>query len=83
MLVDSTRKGKLIPDALLKTVPIWCAVLNYVMFEGQETKWDAQKDCWLRTPREMVLESEHCVIVERIPQLGTQAIGVDSEEKVD
>lgn len=34
VLVDSTRKGKLMPDALLKTVPIWCAVLNYTMFEN-------------------------------------------------
>lgn len=35
VLVDSTRKGKLIPDALLKTVPIWCAVLSYIMFEDE------------------------------------------------
>lgn len=35
ILVDSTRKGKLMPDALLKTVPIWCAVLNYIMFESE------------------------------------------------
>lgn len=35
VLVDSTRKGKLMPDALLKTVPIWCAVLNYIMFEDE------------------------------------------------
>lgn len=35
-VVDSTRKGKLIPDALLKTIPIWCAVLNTILFEGDE-----------------------------------------------
>ncbi|EPQ55288.1 initiator tRNA phosphoribosyl transferase [Gloeophyllum trabeum ATCC 11539] len=28
ILVDSTRAGKRMPDALSKTVPIWCAVLN-------------------------------------------------------
>ncbi|WFD29340.1 tRNA A64-2'-O-ribosylphosphate transferase [Malassezia sp. CBS 17886] len=28
ILVDSTRKGKRFPDALSKTVPIWCAVLT-------------------------------------------------------
>ena len=28
ILVDSTRAGKRIPDALSKTVPIWCAVIN-------------------------------------------------------
>lgn len=26
--MDSTRRGKRIPDALAKTVPLWCAVLN-------------------------------------------------------
>ncbi|KAL0074133.1 tRNA A64-2'-O-ribosylphosphate transferase [Phycomyces blakesleeanus] len=28
VIVDSTRRGKRIPDALSKTVPIWCAVIN-------------------------------------------------------
>ncbi|KAJ3569476.1 hypothetical protein NP233_g5029 [Leucocoprinus birnbaumii] len=28
VLVDSTRAGKRMPDALSKTVPIWCAVIN-------------------------------------------------------
>jgi tRNA A64-2'-O-ribosylphosphate transferase len=28
VLVDSTRRGKRMPDALSKTVPIWCAVIN-------------------------------------------------------
>ena len=28
ILVDSTRRGKRMPDALSKTVPIWCGVIN-------------------------------------------------------
>ncbi|KAK6330769.1 hypothetical protein TWF718_002969 [Orbilia javanica] len=32
IIVDSTRRGKSIPDALSKTVPIWCAVMNSVLF---------------------------------------------------
>ncbi|GAA5903324.1 hypothetical protein JCM8208_002274 [Rhodotorula glutinis] len=28
ILVDSTRRGKRFPDALSKTVPLWCATLN-------------------------------------------------------
>ncbi|KAL4888786.1 tRNA A64-2'-O-ribosylphosphate transferase [Aspergillus ambiguus] len=32
IIVDSTRRGKLMPDALSKTVPIWCAVLNRALF---------------------------------------------------
>lgn len=32
VIVDSTRRGKSMPDALSKTVPIWCAVLNRALF---------------------------------------------------
>ncbi|KAF9921764.1 hypothetical protein BGZ65_010081, partial [Modicella reniformis] len=28
IVVDSTRKGKRIPDALSKTIPIWCTTIN-------------------------------------------------------
>ncbi|KAL7340901.1 tRNA A64-2'-O-ribosylphosphate transferase [Rhodotorula toruloides] len=28
VLVDSTRRGKRLPDALSKTIPLWCATLN-------------------------------------------------------
>ncbi|KAI1316232.1 hypothetical protein EDD11_010279 [Mortierella claussenii] len=28
IVVDSTRKGKRVPDALSKTIPIWCATIN-------------------------------------------------------
>jgi tRNA A64-2'-O-ribosylphosphate transferase len=32
VIVDSTRRGKVMPDALAKTVPIWVAVINKVVF---------------------------------------------------
>ncbi|KAM5489083.1 tRNA A64-2'-O-ribosylphosphate transferase [Microsporum audouinii] len=32
VIVDSTRRGKTMPDALSKTIPIWCAVLNRTLF---------------------------------------------------
>ncbi|KAF3930129.1 hypothetical protein ABW19_dt0207660 [Dactylella cylindrospora] len=35
IIVDSTRRGKSIPDALSKTIPIWCAVMNSVLFSGR------------------------------------------------
>jgi len=58
ILVDSTRRGKLFPDALSKTVPIWCAVLNtalnFPLPKGQES--------WLFTPPRTVSPSEHAVI---------------------
>ena len=34
IIVDSTRRGKSMPDALSKTIPIWCAVLNRTLFPG-------------------------------------------------
>ncbi|CCM05216.1 uncharacterized protein FIBRA_07426 [Fibroporia radiculosa] len=49
LIVDSTRSGKRIPDALSKTVPIWCAVINravrrrYPSPEKQD--WDLQLYC--------------------------------------
>ena len=30
IIVDSTRKGKVYPDALQRTIPIWCHVLNNI-----------------------------------------------------
>ncbi|KAJ9295551.1 hypothetical protein DTO271G3_6007 [Paecilomyces variotii] len=35
IIVDSTRRGKLMPDALSKTIPIWCAVMNRALFPSQ------------------------------------------------
>lgn len=32
VVVDSTRRGKSMPDAFAKTVPIWVAVMNRVLF---------------------------------------------------
>lgn len=77
ILVDSTRKGKLMPDALLKTVPIWCGVLNYIMFNGDqdevaETFKCLKKDNWLVTPREMVSENEHHAMVQKIPEFARE-----------
>lgn len=76
VVVDSTRKGKLLPDALLKTIPIWCAVLNWVMFADETVPSLFEKvaaDNWLVTPREMVLASEHAAIAARIPQFAAES----------
>ncbi|KAK4103929.1 initiator tRNA phosphoribosyl transferase [Parathielavia hyrcaniae] len=35
IIVDSTRRGKRMPDALSKTVPTWCAVLNRALFPSE------------------------------------------------
>lgn len=33
VIVDSTRRGKSMPDALSKTVPIWCFVMNAASYQ--------------------------------------------------
>lgn len=85
VLVDSTRRGKLMPDALLKTVPIWCAVINYVMFEGEEVDEysQLQNDNWLLTPREMVSESEHFKMVKMIPEHARELLKLGLTLKAD
>lgn len=67
MIVDSTRRGKSLPDALSKTVPIWCAVLNRASHCRHGSP--AAAECasqQLRTPRDVVSPSEHAQIEERI-----------------
>ncbi|KAK0459297.1 initiator tRNA phosphoribosyl transferase [Desarmillaria tabescens] len=62
ILVDSTRAGKKIPDALSKTVPIWCAVVNRAMrirHPEITTDWDTN----LYTPPSTVSSQEHDQIV--------------------
>ncbi|KAJ5104876.1 hypothetical protein NUU61_002223 [Penicillium alfredii] len=60
VIVDSTRRGKLMPDALSKTIPIWCAVLNRALFPS-ETAYHAVK-----LPPKYLGESEESQIANRI-----------------
>ncbi|OTA77935.1 hypothetical protein M434DRAFT_87553 [Hypoxylon sp. CO27-5] len=61
IIVDSTRRGKRMPDALSKTVPIWCCVMNHVLFP------DTPAFHKLYTPPTAVSQSEHSQIESRIP----------------
>ena len=60
IIVDSTRRGKSMPDALSKTIGIWIVVLNRLLF-GQRP--DSHE---LMTPSEVVSDSEHSQIEERL-----------------
>ncbi|KAI0525537.1 initiator tRNA phosphoribosyl transferase [Xylaria bambusicola] len=60
IIVDSTRRGKQMPDALSKTVPIWCCVLNRVLFPAAEERHQ------LYTPPNVVSRSEHSQAEARI-----------------
>ncbi|KAF2474077.1 uncharacterized protein BDR25DRAFT_332277 [Lindgomyces ingoldianus] len=59
VIVDSTRRGKSMPDALSKTIPIWCCVLNRAIFP-------ALGHHPLYTPGHAVSPSEHAQIEQRI-----------------
>lgn len=62
VIVDSTRRGKSMPDALSKTIPIWVAVLNRLLFVEDQEAGE------LRTPLDVVGESEHAQIESRIDE---------------
>ncbi|KAI9776476.1 MAG: hypothetical protein M1835_005513 [Candelina submexicana] len=56
IIADSARRGKSMPDALSKTIPIWCCVLNRVFFPKDI---DTHQ---LYTPHGIVSNSEHSQI---------------------
>ncbi|KAI9285369.1 tRNA A64-2'-O-ribosylphosphate transferase [Umbelopsis sp. AD052] len=60
IIVDSTRRGKRLPDALSKTIPIWCAVLNRAISKSGlgGAGWDVE----LHTLPSIISRSEHAQI---------------------
>ena len=66
MLVDSTRAGKRIPDALSKTVPIWCAVINRAVARRYSGALTSDWDSALYTPPGAVSNQEHRQIENRL-----------------
>lgn len=65
ILVDSTRRGKSFPDALSKTVPIWCSVVNRAMCLRYSNKqWsEEQLDLYVAAN---ISKSERAQIQERL-----------------
>ena len=63
------------PDALSKTIPIWCSVLNRVLFPKEPYFHD------LYTPPQVVSESENAQITSLIPSfvLALQALNISIE----
>jgi tRNA A64-2'-O-ribosylphosphate transferase len=75
ILVDSTRGGKSIPDALSKTVPIWCAVINEAMRRQgilPEDLWQSHGE--LVTPPKRVSETEHDQMSILVPEMATKLL---------
>ncbi|OQO03607.1 hypothetical protein B0A48_10272 [Cryoendolithus antarcticus] len=71
IIVDSTRRGKSMPDALSKTAPIWIAVLNRLLFP------EHPESHWLRTPEDVVSASEHAQIDARLEGFVRDARSLD------
>ncbi|KAK6200557.1 Molecular chaperone (DnaJ superfamily) [Pestalotiopsis sp. IQ-011] len=73
IIADSTRRGKRMPDALSKTIPIWCCVLNRVLFPGDQARHG------LYTPPNAVSASEHAQMEARIPEFveSFKSLGLD------
>lgn len=71
VLVDSTRRGKDWPDALSKTVPIWCLVLNRAaaLLRGEEGPVEDCLPPWLPG-------SEREQILRRVPGWARACLGV-------
>ncbi|KIK39166.1 hypothetical protein CY34DRAFT_808594 [Suillus luteus UH-Slu-Lm8-n1] len=70
LLVDSTRAGKRMPDALSKTVPIWCAVINRAVLKTTP-KMNVDADFWntkLYTPPGVVSAQEHDQIEQKLDE---------------
>ncbi|GAA5997372.1 tRNA A64-2'-O-ribosylphosphate transferase [Rhodotorula paludigena] len=74
VFVDSTRRGKRFPDALSKTIPLWCATLNRARVlllppapdNSSVTVEEWQRQGCLYTSPQAVGRSEHAQIEEKI-----------------
>jgi tRNA A64-2'-O-ribosylphosphate transferase len=66
VIVDSTRRGKSMPDALSKTVPIWCSVMNRVLFPE---RLDSHE---LYVPPKVVSDSEKAQIEDRLTRFAIE-----------
>ncbi|KIY51789.1 initiator tRNA phosphoribosyl transferase [Fistulina hepatica ATCC 64428] len=66
ILIDSTRAGKHIPDALSKTIPIWCAVVNRAVALRYPDEKCAKWDKALYTPPGVVSAQEHSMIEAQV-----------------
>lgn len=68
IVVDSTRAGKRIPDALSKTVPIWCVVINRAITKRFPSRIPPEWETNLFTPPASVSRQEHHQIEKRVDE---------------
>ncbi|EIE75704.1 initiator tRNA phosphoribosyl transferase [Rhizopus delemar RA 99-880] len=85
IIVDSTRKGKRIPDALSKTIPIWCCTINRAVHRIRPREaWDID----FHSLPSVVSPSEHAqieskieLLTDKLMQSGIDLISVSDQLK--
>lgn len=79
IIVDSTRRGKRFPDALSKTIPIWCSVINRALALEHNLPPSFERD--LHTSDSVVSRSEHSQIEHKLDGL-VQKLSVRAAERL-
>jgi tRNA A64-2'-O-ribosylphosphate transferase len=82
IITDSTRAGKRFPDALSKTVPLWCAVINKAIelkIRQNDSSKNIEWDKWdeygsLFTPPTSVGQSEHDQMANLVPHFAEKLL---------
>lgn len=79
IIVDSTRRGKRMPDALSKTIPIWCCVINRAASILLKKDWSPEA-LTLYTPPKVVSQNEQNTIERQLDGFVRDllATGIDS-----
>ncbi|KAI7887348.1 initiator tRNA phosphoribosyl transferase [Lichtheimia hyalospora FSU 10163] len=70
IIVDSTRRGKRIPDSLSKTIPIWCSTFNRAIAKHCNLTWDTG----FHSLPSAVSRSEHAQIEARIDEFAQRLL---------
>ncbi|KAI9669804.1 MAG: hypothetical protein M1829_005059 [Trizodia sp. TS-e1964] len=79
VIVDSTRSGKRMPDALAKTIPLWCAVMNSTLFPSANPETHHA----LHTPPQCVSPSEHAQMERLIPRYVAELASLEIPQLVE
>ncbi|KAJ1963429.1 tRNA A64-2'-O-ribosylphosphate transferase [Dipsacomyces acuminosporus] len=83
LIVDSTRRGKSMPDSFAKTIPIWCAVWNSAIQKVRRASGACSDtdewDCSVHTPPSLVSPFENDQITRLVPSFvdGLMSSGID------
>ncbi|ODV58477.1 tRNA A64-2'-O-ribosylphosphate transferase [Ascoidea rubescens DSM 1968] len=78
IIIDSTRstKKKVFPDSLSKTIPIWCAVLNYIRFSDKNNINKQINENYLFLPKS-ISKFEYDNIYRLIPKFTESLLSLD------